>query len=480
MWRLATVRAQATSSDVIIAQDVQIASGAVVKKFFNGDLHSLYNLATRIQQQDPTLPVWNREFCWYEVIDERKPARVFIDIETTNGNYETVKAGIQTMITLLNDVLEYNGLWHVADASNAQKISFHVVGGPAFKNLYHVGAIIRKFSLYAHNDRNTCADLFDNDGAFIIDEAIYTKGRQFRLFGAHKLGSTRVLRSNIMWFDALVNVKTNTPRIVTEIDGSEPVSTSASAINLFEQKDDGSWTRKGSISTVQGKLIHSIPASLQLVLRSLHSHDPHIQLCDTVYNTAYKTWRVPSRSTVCGIAQRAHKSNHVWYTIDIVSKTVHQRCMDESCRGQAVPIPVDGWCDILYEPIFKHGCVSETCSDFIHVALGLRHAQEMHCPNAYVICINKTSKAWRPTLRLWKELPDICFPVEIAVWFKKDNRLRVIGTLHAAKDELRVQDICNNAQPSTFPHVWNEITEGRTDTWAFNRMQEDLFRCITV
>ena len=480
MWKLAPVRAQAAPNEVVIAQDVRLKTGAVVKRFFKGTLHELYHLKHRIDRKDPSLPAWNREFCWYEVIDEEKPARIFVDIETTNGDYDRVRAGVDKMISLLNDVLEYGGLWHVADASNADKISFHVVGGPIMRNLYHVGATMRKFSLYAHNDRTTCAELFDHDGTFIIDEAIYTRGRQFRVFGAHKLGSERVLRSDVLWFDALVNCACDNPIAVTEIDGSEPVSTSAPATQLFLQTDDG-WVRRGSTSpSVQGNLIHVIPIAINEVIRSLQSHDPHIAISDIVYNTAYKTWRVPSRSTVCGIAQRAHKSNHVWYTIDVVSKIVEQRCMDESCRGQTCPIPCEGWSKSLHDPIYKHGHATGEQTEFIHEPLGMTYAHEMHCPTAFMIVINKSHKAWRPSLRIWQETPQIAFPCQIALWFKKDNRLRVLGTLYAARDELRVQDICVDARPSTFPHVWHEITEGRFDAWAFNPIQEDLFQCITV
>ena len=171
MWKLAPVRANAAPDEYVIAQDVRLSNGKVVKKFFSGTLPRLRALKLLMDQRDPKVPAWNRDFHWYEVIDETKPARVFVDIETKHGTYERVKNGVDVFISLLNGVLGTTYDWMVADASDASKISFHVVGGPLLTNLYHVGALIRRLALFAHHDKTTCADLFDDDGVFIIDEA---------------------------------------------------------------------------------------------------------------------------------------------------------------------------------------------------------------------------------------------------------------------------------------------------------------------
>ena len=127
-----------------------------------------------------------------------------------------------------------------------RKVSFHVVGGPAFKNLYHVGAIIRKFIIRACVGPR--APIVDNDGSFIIDEAIYTKGGNFVL-GAHKLGS-RASYDPISCGSCTCQRAIRCPRgnrnhwLGTRIHlrvGGE----------FIRPKDDGSWVRRGTASCVQ-------------------------------------------------------------------------------------------------------------------------------------------------------------------------------------------------------------------------------------
>ena len=484
MWKLAPVRAAAAPNEYVIAQDVLLSSGKVVKKFFKGDLSQLRVLKECIDRGDTALPAWNRSFHWYEVIDEHKPARIFVDIETKYGQYERVRAGVDLFISLLNNVLGSTFEWMVADASDASKISFHVIGGPLLTNLYHVGAVIRRLSLYAHRDKVTCADLFDDIGEFIIDEAIYTRGRQFRVFGASKLGSTRVLRSPHAWWQALVNVPGECQDQL-EIDGSTPVSTSMPAEKRFYQMEDGTWrAREMIMSHVQGTSICGYPACLRDVIRNLRQYDPEIQMDEIVFNSAYKSWRVGSRSTRCAIAGRVHKSNHVWYTVDIMNKAVYQRCMDEQCGGQCVPIQISGWDVRIDEPCPFKGSISGEMSRHV-IPKSLRDNQmyqSTFCIEPqYTIEKDMKSKMFRPNMRIWKENPNIIFPCEINIFFKIDRVLCKLGILEAWDDsELRVKDMVKQA-PLSFHTVWSmAFTEQKIPhNLYFNDAQTELLQFIS-
>lgn len=484
MWKLAPVRANAAPDEYVIAQDVQLSNGKVVKKFFSGTLSRLRALKLLMDQCDPKVPAWNRDFHWYEVIDETKPARVFVDIETKHGTYERVKNGVDVFISLLNGVLGTTYDWMVADASDASKISFHVVGGPLLTNLYHVGALIRRLALFAHQDKTTCADLFDDDGVFIIDEAIYTRGRQFRLFGACKLGSARILRSSHRWWDALVNVPGQAQEQL-EIDGSTPVSTSMPAKDLFIQKQDGSWKRR-EMNSVEELTIYGFPSCMNAVIRSLRHLDPEISMCDIAFNTHYKSWRVPSRSTCCRIANRVHKSNHVWYTVDIMSRTVHQRCMDEECAGRVFEMPVEGWNVDVHEPCCFKGQATGTTS--IHSLVPnndlSNNQMERYCLSpTWVQTIDAKSRMFRPNMRIWKSTPkDIIFPCEICIFFRKDGKLYRLGMLHAWDDsELRVEDLVPR-DPASFHDVWHGAFTGQeiSPDLCFNNVQRELLEFIAT
>lgn len=495
MWKLAPVRAAAAPNEYVIAQDVSLPSGKVVKKFFKGDLSQLRVLKECIDRGDNALPAWNgsffdgnnalpawnRSFHWYEVIDEHRPARIFVDIETKYGQYERVRAGVDLFISLLNNVLGSTFEWMVADASDASKISFHVIGGPLLTNLYHVGAVIRRLSLYAHSDKATCADLFDDIGEFIIDEAIYTRGRQFRVFGASKLGSTRVLRSPHAWWQALVNVPGEC-RDQLEIDGSTPVSTSMPAEKLFIQTVSG-WKRR-EMNSIEEMSIYGFPSCLNAVMRSLRQLDTNISMCDIVFNKHYRSWRVPSSSTCCRIAGRSHKSNHVWYTVDIMSQMVHQRCMDEDCAGQSVNMPVEGWDVRIDEPCPFKGSISGEMSRHI-VPKSLRDNQmyqSTFCVEPqYTIEKDMKSKMFRPNMRIWKENPNIIFPCEINIFFKIDRVLCKLGILEAWDDsELRVKDMVKQA-PLSFYTVWGMAFTGQKipHNLYFNDAQTELLQFIS-
>ena len=92
------------------------------------------------------------------------------------------------MLQIWVDTQRLKGDFHVLDSSNDKKSSFHIVGGPCLKNPYHVGALIRRLTLFVYSARYedtqqkfNFESLFDNDGKYIIDEQIYTHNRQFRL-----------------------------------------------------------------------------------------------------------------------------------------------------------------------------------------------------------------------------------------------------------------------------------------------------------
>ena len=163
---------------------------------------------------------------FYEILLPDRASRIFVDIETENGVYEKVKRGVETFVKMLQMWVESQGgivdnfPFHILDSSNEKKASFHVVGGPCLKNPYHVGALVRRLTLFIYSARYEetqqnfdFESLFDNDGNYIIDEQIYTHNRQFRLCNMCKLSSNpRYLRgcttpeSIIQEIDSVFNI----------------------------------------------------------------------------------------------------------------------------------------------------------------------------------------------------------------------------------------------------------------------------------
>ena len=328
MWKLSDVLATKQPSDLVMATDVRLKNGSVVKQFFAA---SLDQLIERRKQHE--------HVHWYEVIDEHKPARIFLDIETCAASHERVLEGVRLVIQLLTTALGTNAPWHVADASDDHKRSFHVVGGPLMENLYHVGAAVRRLRWFAEINRaDMCAPLFDDKGECIIDEAVYTRGRQFRIFGACKLGSSRVLRSDTPWWQALVNGAGPAMTMLEIDEKTTPVSTNRGALDLFQRRGDEFVSADALLRT---QLRTHVPMCVRPVIEAMYAVDHEIQRWDMEFCLRYGSWRLPSRGTRCLHAGRAHKSNHVWYTVDPLRRVVEQRCHDPECRGQATPVPLD-------------------------------------------------------------------------------------------------------------------------------------------
>jgi len=289
---------------------------------------------------------------FYEILLVDRPCRIFVDVETDNGDYNMVRQGVDNLVKLLNQMLitqSLGGIEHdftILDSSNDKKISFHVIGGPYLKNLFHVGALIRKISCYIHAVRNEIDDVktfFDYDGNSIIDERVYTTNRQFRLAEMSKLGSDRVLKG-CTWFASLL--QTTDPLCTRyeclEVDGSEPFSTSRSATEMFK-KIDGNWCSVISSTHRVKTICATIPESLRMVVQSIEVEGGYLN--GTNFNVSTGCYTLSSTSKHCAIAGREHRGNHIFYVLNPWKRSVVQRCFDDNCRSEvkALHVPKEAW-----------------------------------------------------------------------------------------------------------------------------------------
>ena len=287
---------------------------------------------------------------FYEILLPNRPSRIFVDIETENGEYEKVKRGVETFIKMLEmwvDSQPLKGGFIVLDSSNDKKASFHIIGGPCLKNPFHVGALIRRLTLFVYSSRYEetqnqfdFESLFDNDNKYIIDEQIYTHNRQFRLCNMSKLGSNRTLKG-CKTVDSFIQPLGVTHGYLDclEIDNTEPQSTSKKASNIFTMID-GKWERTIPLTyTLKG-----IPTELPPKLSGLRSYCEvwmqHGQVGKCTFNVRNGTYRLATTCKRCSIAQRFHKSNHTWLMINPWQCEVYQMCFDENCMGKKFKVPV--------------------------------------------------------------------------------------------------------------------------------------------
>ncbi len=290
---------------------------------------------------------------FYEILLPDRASKIFVDIETTNGVYEKVKQGVETFVKMLQMWVESQGgivdnfPFRILDSSNEKKASFHVVGGPYLKNPYHVGALIRRLTLFIYSARYEetqqkfdFESFFDNDGNYIIDEQIYTHNRQFRLCNMCKLSpNPRYLKgcttpeSIVQIIDSVYNMT------CLEIDETEPMSTSKKATDIFTMADD-SWVRVISISNSMKGIRATLPDSLLKIRTWIEVWMGHGKITGTTFDVRNGYYKFTTSCKKCQSAKRFHKSNHTYVILNPWQRLVHQKCFDENCTRAEFKIPV--------------------------------------------------------------------------------------------------------------------------------------------
>lgn len=307
------------SNEIVIAQDI---SSSGQKCFLRGSACSLDETYKKLTNKH-----------WYECLVENRPTRIFMDIESTSSiDIDAIVDLCRQAIQLKFDV---QADMKVLDSCSATKFSWHVICANLYlKNIYHVGAFVRRLvlSMAGHPDRHA------------IDTAVYTKNRMFRVANSSKFGSNRILKHADDWHTLLVQ-NANCPFLeCDEIDGSSPSSTSMHPDKMFRQVH-GEWTRCAHQQREQNSSAACTCPMLTPILDWLDSHLDAQTCRHNMSLTSSGKYRVSTRSKRCAIAKRQHKGNNIWFNIDVNRCQVDQRCYDEDCRAQSfrIDVPAARW-----------------------------------------------------------------------------------------------------------------------------------------
>lgn len=255
---------------------------------------------------------------WYECLLEDKASRIFLDIESETA-VDLSKIIVQ-LKAAVREKFHIEPNIHILDSCSATKQSWHVIVTNIYlKNVYHVGAFVRRLVLFTDEPS--------------IDTAVYTKNRMFRCAGSSKFGSERILRGASNWLETLVQWPyPETVLECLEIDGSEPVSQSRSPAQLFEYVD-GQWISKIQ-SNGSAALVQSEPPFLGPLLNALNTRCGGHLYRHKLSMTERGQLFCSTKSKQCAIAGREHRGNNIWYEIDLEKQRIYQRCYDAECRGK--------------------------------------------------------------------------------------------------------------------------------------------------
>ena len=302
---------------------------------------------------------------WYEILLEGRPCPVVLDIESKNKHYLKARDAVEDLMKVFNIAVESKtgkcDEYMFLDSSSADKVSFHVVGTVMFKNLAHVGALVRSVWSGLQTLRSNKLEmpegisvknidyLFESDGQWIVDDCIYTRNRFFRLPLSCKKGSTRVLKPLYppgkkveSWTEMLVQRPHGGPVYeCLEMCGTDPIYTSMPADRCMRCVD-GTWMLVDARRKEKQVACTAVHPYITPVIEKLNTMG-YMLKDDLKFNSARRSWCINSYSKQCGIAKREHASNHIWFEIDGLGGRVIQRCYDSNCVG-GVDIDVnDAW-----------------------------------------------------------------------------------------------------------------------------------------
>ncbi|KAG5332757.1 PRIPO protein, partial [Acromyrmex heyeri] len=303
------------------------------------------------------------ERCSYEIIPKDSPCWLYLDLEypielnpLCNGPRMT-----KTLIDIIRAYLlnHYHLLcdrsnFLILDSTTSKKFSRHVIftmKDMAFKDNSHIGKFIKTIYndilLYLKSDTLSHGILNHFNKADIeemlvktqhgeklfIDNGVYTKNRHFRIYLSTKWGKQSYLTVSTDCMHNAVN-KCKEKELGIFLD---------SLISYFPNKQNLILLEFFNRSDVKAKLYSNVP------IRSIHENDdqsspyPEIDryirnLIDpgkirvAKYFDKTKTLRYEIYGNrYCENIGRYHKSNNVYWIVDLNTKKVYQKCHDEDC-----------------------------------------------------------------------------------------------------------------------------------------------------
>lgn len=289
-------------------------------------------------------------------------------------------------------------------ASDGDKFSRHLivhVREAAFENFKHFGAFMRRFQLWLleregapesnrffvwRRDRKPLpvperAELARRlreersglaaDYVCFLDLSVYTSHRAFRFYGQHKFDASEAdpqrrklwllneverRRSAPTWseasaalprdnfLDSMIQYFAQPPRHIlscTEPDGSEPRSTSDRWEHIFGRSAPTTTApgaiRRSPSTPIVGALTAALESSLIEFFRRLYEN-VHIET--PRYDRDSATLTVGVRSHRCALAERTHRSNHIYVVVYALHGSWRQKCfscVDQATVPQALP-----------------------------------------------------------------------------------------------------------------------------------------------
>ncbi|KAJ3314670.1 hypothetical protein HDV04_005676 [Boothiomyces sp. JEL0838] len=218
------------------------------------------------------------------------------------------------------------------DSSSSKKYSHHLIvrmKNKKFKNNLQCGIFVNNFYKKLL-DNNQFIIRTKDDRKVFIDDGVYTKNRNFRLYLSSKIGKHAILKMK----NAKATFKLFLDTLVVD---DEPIA------ELMDYGNNITKTPISKPSTINqyNGLAKSVSSNYPEIEYAIMSHinyySTNTAYIKSVINLDQKLIIVIGGSRYCHRIQREHRSNSVYYIADLVSSTFHQRCYDPDCKNYRSP-----------------------------------------------------------------------------------------------------------------------------------------------
>ena len=305
----------------------------------------------------------------YEVIRVDTPCRLYLDVEYNLDlnralSEDTVMSTLKMVfVEAINKLIPGVNITQcdIVDlvATTARKMSHHLIfhtNDVAFANNAACGALVglvaeklqayvndgRECVIFNHNTftRTELAGLFVNASTgkqFVVDQAVYTANRQFRI-----LDSAKRLKNNHL----IVAADNCYPLSVdpwTRLEATL-VSCPFSWRRLVLPVDFGVATvaqvpRHWPVNQAQGGGAVGLNTPLtNFVQQYVDSFTRQARVSDCARMPNGRVFRIHVKGEQwCGNIGRPHRSNRVYYIVSFYDNTLTQRCLDPDCTGYCSP-----------------------------------------------------------------------------------------------------------------------------------------------
>lgn len=308
------------------------------------------------------------ERVYNEIIKEGEPFNFYADLELYRDFNPEMKPGSEKEAEIIEEAKKgvkaavLRCFPHVTeeemslidlDSSDQKKLSRHFVvriAGKALKD-WQTALVI-----YEDMASNTPADSvlwvvdekFPDKKRFFLDRSVYTKNRQFRMYGSRKFGSYRFFhvpgfdkpgdtpdektfwKSLVSYFPYEEKIALSILEIKKPLKGKKITRPPGTAPDAKKRKTS---TKKSSVSS--GNWITD-------ELSGIFNDEVYKVQMQEDENTCW-LW---VKSHDCQIAAVPHKSNHIKYLFDLNTRQFTQKCNSPSCKGmsgQTEKIPDSYW-----------------------------------------------------------------------------------------------------------------------------------------